>query len=228
MKKLLALFTLFVSFSLCAQYTPQQIRKFRISKMTTLATTAESDELQKNEIFYDDKGNDTAEYKNGQLSRRTQYEYNSEGQVVKRIRYKPDGNEMETAVYVYKPDGSCTISNTDKNFGMTDVTYCDKTGRTTKTVSPDKSEKIYTYDAKGHLIHVKSKAADNGGLIVDIQSSYNANGRLTREVSKGDNKWTRIYSYNARGLITKCKNNSVTDGVADPEVTYSYEYEFLK
>ena len=108
------------------------------------------------------------------------------------------------------------------------MTYCDKSGKPIKTVSPDKSERVYTYDAKGHLIHTKSKSGDNGGVIVDILDSYNANGQLIKEISKGDYKWTRIYSHNVKGLIAKCKNNSITDGVTDPEIIYTYEYEFNK
>jgi hypothetical protein len=228
MKKLSTLFSLFVSVSLFAQYPQKEIKKFKISKITTLATTAGNDAAQKSETFFDDKGNDTAEYSNGQLSRRTIYEYTPKGQTIKRIRYKADGKEIETAIYTYTPDGSYTISNTDKDFGMTDMTYCDKSGKTIKTVSPDKSEKIYTYDSKGHLLHTKSKSSDNGGVVVDIQEIYNANGQLSKEISKGDYKWTRTYSYNTKGLITKCRNTSVTDGIADPEVTYTYEYEFTK
>jgi YD repeat-containing protein len=228
MKTISTLFSLFASVSLFAQYSQKEIKKFKLSKMTTLAVTTGSDAVQKNEIFYDDKGNDTAEYSNGQLVRRTTYEYNSKGQVVKRIRYKADDKEIETAEYAYKPDGSYTISNTDKDFGMTDITYCDKSGKTTKKVSPDKSERSYTYDAKGRLLRTKSNAVDNGGVIVDIQETYNANGQLFKEISKGDYKWTRTYSYNSKGMVTKCHNTSMTDGVADPEVNYSYEYEFSK
>ena len=54
------------------------------------------------------------------------------GQVISRTRFGADGKETETAVYTYKADGSYTISNTDKNFGMTDLTYCDKAGKDNK------------------------------------------------------------------------------------------------
>jgi len=228
MKKLLTLSALAFSFSVFAQYTPWEIKKFKISKLTKLTATKGEETVQKTAIWYDEHGNDTAEYNGGELYRRTKYEYNSKGQVVSRTRFSAEGNETETAIYTYKPDDSYTISNTDKNFGMTDLTYCDKAGKTTKTVSPDKSEKVYTYDAKGRLLKVKSKAGDNGGVVIDQQYTYNANGQLIKVVSKGDYKWSQIYSYGPKGLLKKSKINSVTDGVADPEVNYVYEYEFRK
>jgi YD repeat-containing protein len=228
MKKILALLVLIVSLTAHAQYTPQEIKKYKISKFTTLSVTKGDETVQKTETWYDEYGNDTAEYNSGEIYNRTKYEYNSKGQATSRTRFGADGKETETAVYTYKPDGSSTISNTDKSFGMTDLTYRDKTGKTTKTVSPDRSERIYTYDTKGRLSKIKSKPAENGGVLVDQQYTYNAAGQLVKVVSKGDYKWTRTYTYGPKGLLSKSKINSVTDGVADPEVTYTYEYEFRK
>ncbi len=228
MKKLLTVFSLLASLYSFSQYTPQEIKKFKISKITKLSSTKGNENIQKSESWYDENGNDTAEYNRGELYRRTRYKYNGKGQAISRTRYGADGKETEAAAYTYKPDGSVTISNTDKNFGMTDLTYCDKMGKTTKTVSPDKSEKIYTYDAKGRLLKIKSKASDNGGVVIDQQYAYNAAGQLIKAVSKGDYKWTQIYTYNGKGLLSKSKINSVTDGVADPEVNNTYEYEFRK
>jgi hypothetical protein len=228
MKKLSALPALLFSYSLFAQYSPQEIKKFKIAKLITLPATKGIDAVQKNETWYDENGNDTAEYTNGELYRRTKYEYNSKGKAVTRTRYGADGKETETAIYDYKPDGSCIISNTDKSFGMTDLTYCDKAGKTTKTVSPDRTERIHEYDTKGKLVKIRSKASDKGGVVTDIGYTYNQKGQMIREISKGDYKWTSVFLYDAKGLIAKVKRNSVTDGVADPEVNYTYEYEFRK
>lgn len=228
MKKFLTLSALLFSFAAFAQYDAWEIKKLKISKITKLTVTKGEDVVQKNERLFDNKGNDTAEYYNDEIYRRSKYEYNSKGQAISRTRYGADGKETETATYTYKPDGGCTISNTDKSFGMTDLTYCDKTGKTTKTVSPDRSERIFTYDAKGRLIKIKSKPSDNGGVVVDIQYTYNPKGQLIKEVSKGDYKWTTAYTYDAKGMISKHKSNSVMDGVADPERTITFEYEFRK
>jgi len=228
MKKLLTLSAVFYSLFAFAQHSPQEIKKLKISKLIKLSATKGQEIIQKTETWYDENGNDTAEYNGTGLYRRTSYVYNSKGQAISRTRYDAEGKETETAVYTYKADGSYTISNTDKSFGMTDLTYVDKAGKTTKTVSPDKSERIYSYDAKGRLLKIKSNTGDNGGVVIDQQYTYNAAGKLTKIVSKGDYKWTHVYSYNPKGMLTKTKINSVTDGVADPEVTYTYEYEFRK
>jgi YD repeat-containing protein len=228
MKKLLTLSCTLFSFLAFAQYSPQEIKKFKISKLTKLTVAKGDESVQKNEIWYDEHGYDTAEYNGGELYRRTKYEYNAKGKPISRTRYGNDGQEAETATYTYNADGTCMISNTDKSFGMTDLVYCDKSGKTTRTVAPDRSERIYSYDAKGRLLKLKSKPADNGGVVVDVQYSYNSKGQLIKKVSKGDYKWTALYSYDAKGLITKERNNAVTDGVAEPETTTTYEYEFRK
>jgi YD repeat-containing protein len=159
MKRLIIFSSLFISFSAFAQYTAQEIKKYKINKMIKTSVNGDSSETQKLENLYDSYGNDTATYLDGQMYKRSTYEYNGKGQITKRITYKADGNKSETAVYNYKPDGSYIISNTDKDYGMTDLTYYDKLGRITKTVQPDKSERIYTYDTKGKLIAIKSKTA---------------------------------------------------------------------
>src|SRR5258706_5379198 len=221
MKKLSTLFSLFAWVPVFAQYTPQEIKKFKVSTITKLSAT-NGREAQKDEIWYDDKGNDTAEYMGGEVSKRINYEYNTKGQAVRSVSYHADGTEIESAAYNYKPDGSYTISDTDKSFGMTDYTYYNKAGKIAKAVSPDKTERIYSYDAKSRLLTIKSKADDSGGVVTNIGYSYNSKGQLIKEVNKGDNKWTRTFTYNVKGLILKSKNISVTDGVADPEVTVSY------
>ena len=228
MKKLLTLSAVFYSLFAFAQHSPQEIKKLKISKLIKLSATKGQEIILKTETWYDENGNDTAEYNSTGLYRRTSYVYNSKGQAISRTRYDAEGKETETAVYTYKEDGSYTISNTDKSFGMTDLTYCDKTGKTTKTVSPDRSERLYTYDAKGRLLKIKSKPADNGGVVVDIQYTYNPKGQLIKETSKGDYKWTHTFTYDAKGMIAKYKSNSVSDGVSDPETTTTYEYEFRK
>jgi YD repeat-containing protein len=228
MKRFLTLSCLLYSFAAFAQYSSQQIIKFKIAKITKLSATNGVEGLQKSETWYDEYGNDTAEYNNTSLIRRTKYEYNASGKLLSRIRYGADGRVTETAACTFKSDGTCVISNTDKSFGMTDLTFCDKAGKTTKTISPDKSERIYYYDSKGRLTKIKSMPGDNGELIADIQYSYDKRGQLIREVSKGDNECISVYTYNSKGMVEKIKRNSTTDGVADPEVTTTFEYEYRK
>lgn len=228
MKRFLTLSCMVISIASLSQYSPQQIKKLKIAKITRLSSTSGVEGIQKNETWYDEFGNDTAEYNNAELFRRSTYEYNVKGQMLGRSRFGANGSEIETAVCSFKPDGTCVISNTDKNFGMTDLTYCDKDGKTTKTISPDKSERIYYYDKRGRITKIKSTPGENGGNTVDIQYTYNTKGQLIREETKGDNECNRYYTYNSKGVIEKIKKNSTTDGVTDPEVVTIFEYEFRK
>ena len=228
MKRMLTLYGLLLSFFSFAQHSPQDIKKHKITKVTKLSVTKGDETIHKTETLYDNNGNDTAEYVEGVLTRRTKYEYDSKGQALNRTRYDSEGNEIETAVYTYQNDGSILVSNTDKSFGMTDLTYIDKTGKTTRTISPDRTEKVYTYDGRGRLLKIKSKPGDNGGVATDQQYTYNSGGQLIRATGKGDYKWTETYKYDNRKLLISTKINSITDGVADPEVIRTYEYSFRK
>ena len=228
MKKFIAFICLSFPLVVFSQYTTQEIKKFKISRIIKTTVNGDASETQKQEIFYDNKGNDTATYLDGQRYKYSIYEYNAKGQTIKRITYDHDGSENETAAYSYKPDGSYVISNTNKQFGMTDFTYYDKLERIIKTIQPDRSERIYTYDAKGRLVSVKSKPGANNGIATNIQYTYNPKGQLIKEESKGEYKWTETYTYNAKGLIAKTKRISIMDGVAEPATTSTYEYEFNK
>src|SRR5689334_25058254 len=92
MKSSLALYIILFPFFVAAQYTPTEIRKFRIAKLTKIAG---SQPAQRDETWYDENGNDTAEYNNGQLLRRTHYEYAVDGHPISRTRYGADGRETE-------------------------------------------------------------------------------------------------------------------------------------
>lgn len=224
MKKVIAFTCLLFSISVFAQYTPQEIKKYKISKIIKQSYNTDSSESQKIETLHDRNGNDTAIFMDGQLYKHSVFEYNSKGQTIKIVTSKQDGSEMETAIYTYKPDGSYTISNTDKTYGMTNYTYYDKTGKITKTKSPDGAERIYTYDAAGKLLKIKSKPGGDG-ILTDLQYTYNSKGQCVKEVNNGEFKWTTTYTYDTKGLINKAVMLNPDDGTKS---YYSYEYEFWK
>ncbi|MBK5271744.1 MAG: hypothetical protein JJE22_12105 [Bacteroidia bacterium] len=226
MKKFTLIISLFFPVVLFAQYSPQEIKKYKISKLIKLSANADSSETWNQTILYDRSGNDTAVYMGDSLYMRFVYEFNSKEKIAKKVTYKYDRSEVETAEYIYKPDGSYTISNKDKSYGMTDYTYYDKTGKVTKTQSPDGAQRIYTYDAKGKLLGIKSKPGGDG-VLTDIKYTYNDKGQCTKEVSKGEYKWTTSNTYDSKGLLIRSITIS-TDGEEQTKTSNSYKYEFWK
>ena len=224
MKIITIFICLIFSLSLFAQYNPEEIVKYKIKKIIKISTNTDSSETQKQEKLYDRNGNDTATYLGGQLYTTSKYEYNSKNQPIKRITYEHEGSERETAIYDYKPDGSFIISNTDKQFGMTDYIYHDKKGKITKTRIPDGSERQYTYDPKGKLLKIKTKPGGDG-VLVDLQHTYNSKGQLIKEVSMGEYKWTTTHTYDAKGLLKRSVTVTSEDGTQTKNYT-AYEYEF--
>ncbi len=226
MKTITIFICLIFSLSLSAQYNPEEIVKYKIKKIIKISTNTDSSETQKQEKLYDRNGNDTATYLDGQLYTTSKYEYNAKNRPIKRITYEHEGSERETAIYDYKPDGSFIISNTDKQFGMTDFIYHDKNGKITKTRIPDGSERLYTYDAKGRLLKIKTKPGGDG-VLVDLQYTYNSKGQLMKEASMGEYKWTTTHTYNSKDLLIRSVTATSEDGVITKRYN-SYEYEFWK
>jgi len=226
MKILTAFIGLLFSASMFSQYSPQEIKKYKISKIIKHSANTDSSEKQTQEKRYDRNGNDTATYMDDQLYTSSKYEYNLKDQPIKRITYEHEGSERETAIYDYKPDGSYIISNTDKEYGMTDYTYYDKKERIIKTRMPDGSERLYSYDSKGRLLTIKTKPGGDG-VLTDIQYTYNSQGQCIKEVSMGEYKWTKTHTYDAKGLLIKTITLASEDGM-ESKTTNIYEYEFWK
>jgi YD repeat-containing protein len=228
MQRLLLTFLLAISLASSAQYTTPEIKKYKISKITKWSVSNDADDAaQKQEIFYDRNGNDTAAYNGGKMYKRSLYEYNHKGQIIKRINSHIDSSAIETGLYTYQPDGSYKISNTDKAYGMTDYEWYDKTGKLTKSQSPDRAQRLYAYDAKGKLVSVKTKAGRNEGINVDLKYTYNSRGQLVKEVSSGEYKWTTTFSYNEKGLLTKT-TTITSEGAVESKTVVTYDYECWK
>ena len=101
---------------------------------------------------YDQWGNDTAAYHNGEKYTSTVITYAAGGKAEKATVYDKERKEKEFNTYSYKPDGSYTISNKDAAFGLTYTYNYDKAGRLLQYRIPDGTVIRYTYNAKGQLV----------------------------------------------------------------------------
>jgi len=85
-------------------------------------------QLKESEIYYDQKGNILEElrYKQGKVTKRFRYEYDSDGNKIKEEEYDSSGDIIESSVYKY-----------DKGLRTEKIVYDDK--------RKIKSKKIYQY-----------------------------------------------------------------------------------
>jgi YD repeat-containing protein len=225
MKKL----TTLTAFLACAtivlgQYTTSEIKKNKIARITKISVSQHGEATRQYDTYYDRYGNDTSSYMDGVLYKRILYDLNVKDKIVRRININGMGIEIEVALYEYKADGSYVIKNTDKQFKLTDYTYYDKTGKITKTISPDGAIRIYTYNVQGQLLSIKSKTGQDG-VKTDLQYTYNTKGQQIKEVSNGEYKWTKTMEYNDKGLLVKASTVAVEDG-EEFQTTDMYKYEF--
>jgi YD repeat-containing protein len=222
MKRIVAAILFFSPLVVFSQYSIHDIKKLKINRMTQLSKTGEGTEPHKTEHFYDRQGNDTAWYIGGSLQSRAVFSFDSKGRPVKRIKYNGEGSESETGIYSYQPDGGWKITNSDKTYGMKDYAWYDKKGNMLKSQSPDGAQRIYSYDAKGNLSSVKTKAGPNGGTNVSLKYTYNSKGQLIKEVSDGEYKWTTDYTYDAKGLLIR--STTIIPEMDPTDAEYSYEF----
>jgi len=215
-----------ISLNSTAQVTPQGIRKYKISCYVQIQSASDGGDSSVYRKYFDRQGNDTSFYSGDMLVERKKYFLNRIGRIEKRVSFDGEGKEKETAVYSYKADGSYQVTNTDKQFGMTDYEWYDKKGNLAKTKSPDGNTTNYTYNTKNQLLSTKSDGY-NGGTVIDITYQYNTKGQRIKAESKGEYRWTKTYTYNKAGLPEKVITVSSDEGVTTI-VTDRYKYEFLK
>lgn len=226
MKIILLSSLLLFSVSAAAQYTASEIKKFKISKI--IMTSVSENNPEENEVYitqYDKNGNETASFVGDRPSTTTKYEYSAQGKILKSVNYQSDGKEIENSVYTYAADGSYKVTTTDKDFGLVDYEWYNASGKKTKAQSPDGSQRIYSYDAKGNLTGIKTGNKVEGAYVVDIRFTYNNKNQLVRELNKGDYSWDIKYEYNAKGLIAKeIKISGGEDYQIKTTTEYSYEF----
>jgi YD repeat-containing protein len=217
MKKLVLCLSVFSILQAVAQPQQADIIKFKIAK----AILTYDDNTY--EYFYDERGNDTALYKNGELSYSLKHELDNKGRILKTIKTSPYG-ETETTVYTYSADGSFTAENRVKEFGMVVKETYDKKGRIIKKMIPDGSQYLYTYNVKGNLIKVVSVPSKDG-IKFTTAYAYNTKGQLIAVKNSGEYAWTEKYNYDAKGLLTSSELTNTIDR-AKAVTIRKYAYEF--
>jgi YD repeat-containing protein len=229
MKLVIVLACLFMAAHLEAQHSPQEIKKFRISKILKQSVTSDADNIDNFETRYDRNGNETAIYLNEEYITKSVNQYNKAGRLAKVTGYDMLGDSAEAswAVYTYNADGSYKVSALHSGHETPESMWYDKTGRLTRTLEPGIKEDIYKYDASGKLTSVKTKPGTSTGDVTDLKYSYNTKGQRSKEVSEGTYRWTRTYSYDTKGMLSKVVTVGTDEGV-NTTTTDTYQYEFWK
>lgn len=231
MHRLIIFSCLLACVNIYAQHNTQEIKQLKISKIIKQSVSSDAPtSIEKYESRYDNNGNETASYIGGEQFTKLDNQYNNTGKIIRIISYDmtANGNESSNSTYTYNADGSSTAKTTYKDFeNMLEYKWFDRNGRLTKTIAPDKIEDIYTYDASGKLISVKTKPGTSDADVTDLKYTYNAKGQRIKEVSAGSYRWTRTYTYDAKGILLKVVTVSSEEGVTT-KTTDTYKYEFWK
>ena len=231
MRQFLLPLCLLISGILNAQHSPQEIKQFKISKIIKQSVSSDAPtNIEKYDTRYDRNGNETAGYIDGTQYTKYVNQYDESGRLIKIIDYSMPGPGTEIAsasVFTYNTDGSSTSKTTHPSFNTIEYKWYDKNGRITKTKSAENIEELYTYDAGGKLISIKTKPGTTEGDIADFKYVYNAKGQRIKEISGGSYPWTRTYTYDAKGILLKRITVSSEEGVTT-KTTDTYKYEFWK
>ena len=229
MKYFLPLLCLFLSAQLYAQHTPQEIKKFKISKILRNQASNGTTGVDHYDTRYDKHGNETATYIDGVIYTKFVYEYGKDGKPIKATEYSSEETNDPSFVYdyIYNTDGSYTVKNTHMGFTVFSYEWYDKDGRVIKTKNSSDIEELYTYDAAGKLLSIKTKPGVSADDATDLTYVYNAKGQRIKEISSAAYPGTRTYSYDARGILSKVVTVYSQDG-KKVTLTDTYKYEFWK
>lgn len=230
MHKLIIFSCLFAGINVYAQHNPQEIRQFKISKIIKQSVSSDAPgSIEKQESHYDNNGNQTASFIGGEQITKATNQYNAAGKLTKVINYDmtDGGAESSNTVYTYNTDGSCVAKTTYSGFTTFEYKWFNKTGHPIRTVAPDKIEDIYTYDAAGKLISIKTKPGTSDADVADLKYTYNTKNQRIKEVSEGTYRWTRTYTYDAKGILLKVVTVATDEG-QKTTTTETYKYEFWK
>lgn len=230
MRNLLLLLFCLPAITMLAQHSPAEIKKFKISKILKNSISSDSKSIEKYDTRYDKYGNETAGYIDGEQFSKYSNQYNKEGKLLKIIEYSVPGPGTEitsSTVFSYNADGSSTSKTTHTSFDGEDYKWFDKDGRLAKTMSAQKMEEFYTYDAKGKLMSIKTKPGTTEGDIADFKYFYNAKGQRIKEISGGSYPWTRTYTYDTKGILLKRVTVGSEEGVTTT-TTDLYKYKIWK
>lgn len=228
MKQLFILSCLFTAITLDAQHSPQEIKQLKISRIIKQSVSSDAPgSVEKHESLYDVYGNQTAAYIGGEQITKTNNQYNTAGKLIKVINYDMMGGgaESSSTVYTYNADGSCVAKTTYPGFTSFEYKWYNKAGQLIRTVSPDKIEENYAYDAGGKLISIKTKPGTSDEDVTDLKYSYNSNGKRSKEVSEGTYRWTKTYQYDSKGILSKVITVATDEG-EKTTTTDIYKYEF--
>jgi len=206
--KYILILTLITPLIVFAQPDRKDVVKFHIRKVEKTATNANERFVQT--WYYTSTGYDSVEI-NGEARKTIKYVFKN-GKPVKKTYYDIEGNEGEVHEYEYKPDGSYKITSIDPNYKMKSYEWYTKKDVLIKTQSPDGNTTTFTYDAKGHIISVKSDGR-NDGTKINHKYSYNSKGQLIKFIMNMDeNSTITTYEYDSKGRAVKENTKGVLYG----------------
>jgi len=201
------------------------IKNKRIKKITSRHMSyGETDPIVVKKYF-DENGNDTAYYENDVRKYYNVIVYDRMLRPLTISRFFPDGSPMDKTVFTYKADGSFSSVNTDVQFGMKMTDIYDKKGKQLSHSIPDGTIIKYQYNAKGQLISDYTIPA-KGEKKVTTTYTYNAKGKITGELYKGEGSSKAIYEYDTNGMLKKETRTSTSDTGEKHVSTVEYEYGY--
>jgi len=202
-----------------------EIKNNKIKKITATYKYSGEPDIIVATYYYNENGDDTAYYDNGNRTYYNVIDYNRKLQPLTISKFFPDGKAMDKTVFTYKPDGSFTSVNTDTQFGMKVTENYDKKGRLMSHSIPDGTVIKYVYNAKGQLTSSYSIPA-RGEKKATTSYTYNPKGKMISSATKGAFNSKITYEYDTKGLLKKSTSSSVSESGEKHVSTVEYDYGY--
>ena len=212
------------------EYTYYGDSNYYVQKSKTYKQNSSTTIVERNTIDSNSLITESTVTANSDLKAKTQYSYNSKGDVIEQRAFT-DGTHYIPTTYTYddithyvnsSTTGEITVkknydsmgnvtSETDGNGYTTSYAY-DDMGNVVKTTNPDNTSKTVTYD---YVANTAQYTDENGNA---IRYNYNALGALSSIYDLSYNKYLATYEYDEGMNLSKKtvpqKNNTI----------YTYDY----
>jgi YD repeat-containing protein len=210
--------------ALAQQPSAAQIKAKKIKKITVLYSGDSGSIPETYVYYYDQFGNDTSLYMNGNRYSYKIISYDKNGRRVTEERFFASGDKMDKTDFTYKSDGSFTSINTDSQFGMKVTELYDKKGNQLSHTIPDGTVIKYTYNGKGQKASMYSIPIKGEKKFV-VAYSYGSNGRMNSSTRSGDSISKSTYVYDNNGFLKKETILTQTESAEKHQSFVEYSYE---
>lgn len=217
-------FCLFLTSWSLAQFERADVINNKIRSVTTRYLVSDTGPRLETRKVYTDRGNDSLQYDDGDLSFRYVSIMGANGNLERLERYDTQDRLDELHIFHYGKDGAYSIEVVAHGAGTILRSWYDKRHRCLKQEFSGVETIHYVYDDAGRLVSLLyNKEKEEPEKIATVV--YGKDGRIEKISSTVDDA-AEYFKYNAAGLVSERTTVRKNAGYKELRKTIFFEYSF--